>query len=122
MYSTDGDCETCKHLNNHRYCENCSSNPDYEDLEDLYEPVSKEEMERIEKRDIEIRINQLQTETLEVSISEELLKSFEIAKGFTEKIKESLEHVEFPIPVEEVRRAKEPLTAVANGCMLAAQL
>ena len=85
MYSTDGDCETCKHLNNHRYCENCSSNPDYEDLEDLYEPVSKEEMERIEKRDIEIRINQLQTETLEVSISEELLKSFEIAKGFTEK-------------------------------------
>jgi len=45
-----------------------------------------------------------------------------LAKGFTDKIKESLGHMDFPIPIKEIRRAKDPLTSVANGCMLAAQL
>lgn len=44
------------------------------------------------------------------------------AKGFTSKVKSVMENVVFPIKVKEIRRAKDPMTAVANGCLLAAQL
>ncbi len=45
-----------------------------------------------------------------------------LAKGFTQKIKTSLNDLNFPIPIGEIRRAKDPMRAVANGCLLAAQL
>ena len=45
-----------------------------------------------------------------------------LAEGFTKKIEMSLANLDFPIPVSEVRRAKDPMKAVANGALLAAQL
>jgi hypothetical protein len=45
-----------------------------------------------------------------------------LADGFVEKVKEVLVGVDFPINVGEVRRAEEPMKAVANGCMLAANI
>jgi len=45
-----------------------------------------------------------------------------LAKGFTKKIEASLNDLNFPIPIGEIRRAKDPMRAVANGCLLAAQL
>lgn len=45
-----------------------------------------------------------------------------LAKGFEDKFKECLTMVNFPIPVSEIRRASEPMTAVANGCFLASQI
>ncbi len=45
-----------------------------------------------------------------------------LAKGFTKKIEESLSNLNFPIPIGEIRRAKDPMRSVANGCLLAAQL
>ncbi len=45
-----------------------------------------------------------------------------LAEGFIEKIRKSLDDLNFPIPIGDIRRAKEPMTAVSNGCLLAAQL
>jgi hypothetical protein len=45
-----------------------------------------------------------------------------LAKGFVTKVEKSLSNLNFPIEISEVRRAKNPMTAVANGCLLAAQL
>jgi len=45
-----------------------------------------------------------------------------LAKGFVSKVEESLSRLEFPVKISEVRRAKNPMTAVANGALLAAQL
>jgi hypothetical protein len=45
-----------------------------------------------------------------------------LAKGFTGKISDVLKTVNLPIGVKEVKRAADPMTAVANGAMLAAQL
>lgn len=45
-----------------------------------------------------------------------------LAKGFVAKVEQSLAQLNFPIKISEVRRAKNPMTAVANGCLLAAQL
>ena len=44
------------------------------------------------------------------------------AKGFKGKIESVLRGVAFPISISEIRRAGDPMTAVANGCLLAAQL
>jgi len=44
------------------------------------------------------------------------------AKGFKGKIESVLKTISFPIQIAEIRRANDPMTAVANGCMLAAQL
>lgn len=40
--------------------------------------------------------------------------------GFVDVFKEELEKVEFPIPINEVRLAEEPLHATSRGCLLAA--
>lgn len=45
-----------------------------------------------------------------------------LAKGFLTKVKKSLSNLDFPIEISDVRRAGNPMTAVANGCLLAAQL
>jgi len=45
-----------------------------------------------------------------------------LAKGFVTKVERSLSNLDFPIKISEVRRAENPMTAVANGCLLAAQL
>lgn len=45
-----------------------------------------------------------------------------LAKGFVTKVEKSLERLDFPVEISEVRRAGNPMTAVANGCLLAAQL
>jgi actin-like ATPase involved in cell morphogenesis len=40
--------------------------------------------------------------------------------GFTEVFEEELKKIEFPIPINKVRLAEEPLNATAKGCLLAA--
>ena len=45
-----------------------------------------------------------------------------LAGGFLEKFKTCLDNMAFPIKIKEVRLAENPMTAVANGCLLAAQL
>jgi hypothetical protein len=45
-----------------------------------------------------------------------------LAEGFEEKVSSVLPTINFPINVSEVRRAVSPMTAVANGCLLASQL
>lgn len=42
-----------------------------------------------------------------------------LATGFVRKAEAILEQIEFPIKIKEVRRAESPMTAVANGCLLA---
>lgn len=44
------------------------------------------------------------------------------AKGFVQKVEEVLSQIEFPLPVSEIRLAREPMKAVANGCLLAANI
>ena len=44
------------------------------------------------------------------------------ADGFVKKVEEVLGSMEFPIKIKEVKRAKDPLTAVANGACIASQL
>jgi activator of 2-hydroxyglutaryl-CoA dehydratase len=41
-------------------------------------------------------------------------------KGFLQKFDQMLKNSNFPIPVSEVRLAKNPLTATAEGCYVAA--
>jgi hypothetical protein len=45
-----------------------------------------------------------------------------LAAGFTQKMEEVLKTVNFPIGIKEIRMAKNPMTAVANGSLLASQL
>jgi actin-like ATPase involved in cell morphogenesis len=45
-----------------------------------------------------------------------------LAQGFEKRVQDTLNHINFPINVSEVRRAASPMTAVANGCLLASQL
>ena len=45
-----------------------------------------------------------------------------LAKGFEDKVRSVLNTIDFPIRVSEVRKAASPMTAVANGCLLASQL
>jgi len=45
-----------------------------------------------------------------------------LASGFVRKFNETLEGLDFPIKISEVIRAKDPMTAVAHGCLLAAYL
>ena len=40
--------------------------------------------------------------------------------GFIDVVKEELGKMDFPIPIREVRRAEDPLTSVARGCLVAA--
>jgi hypothetical protein len=42
-----------------------------------------------------------------------------LIKGFIEVIKDELKKLSFPIPINDVRLAKEPLYATAKGCLLA---
>jgi len=39
-------------------------------------------------------------------------------KGFTELFKETIERHELPFEVKEIRKAKDPLTAVSNGLLI----
>jgi hypothetical protein len=45
-----------------------------------------------------------------------------LAEGFVRKVEESLTKVDFPIKVGSVRRADDPMTAVANGALLATSI
>jgi hypothetical protein len=45
-----------------------------------------------------------------------------LANGFIEKVEQVMSTVTFPIKIKQIRRAKDPMTAVAHGCLLAAQL
>jgi len=45
-----------------------------------------------------------------------------LAKGFVKKFETVLNTLSFPVKISEVRRANDPLRAVANGALLAAQL
>jgi len=44
------------------------------------------------------------------------------AKGFVEMFEKKLHENGFPLPVKEVRHAKDPLHAVARGCLIAAKI
>lgn len=44
------------------------------------------------------------------------------AKGFVEMFEKKLTENGFPLPVREVRHAKDPLHAVARGCLIAAKI
>jgi nucleoid DNA-binding protein len=41
-------------------------------------------------------------------------------KGFLEKFQKSVEQDKFPLPISEIRMAKDPLTTTARGCLIAA--
>ena len=45
-----------------------------------------------------------------------------LAKGFTKMFEDCLSEVEMPMKISEIRRAENPMTCVANGALLAAQL
>lgn len=45
-----------------------------------------------------------------------------LATGFEDKIKDVINRLEFPIKISDIRKAGDPMTAVAHGCLLAAQL
>jgi len=45
-----------------------------------------------------------------------------LAKGFKGKVHEVLNTIDLPIKIGEIRKAGDPMTAVAAGCLLAAQL
>jgi hypothetical protein len=45
-----------------------------------------------------------------------------LAEGFVKKIEEVLSTINFPVRISEVRRAIDPLRAVAQGALLAASL
>lgn len=45
-----------------------------------------------------------------------------LAKGFSGKVRDVLSTIELPIKIGEIKKAGDPMTAVANGCLLAAQL
>lgn len=44
------------------------------------------------------------------------------AEGFTRRAEEVLSGIEFPLPVSEIRGAKDPMKTVANGCLLATNI
>lgn len=44
------------------------------------------------------------------------------AEGFVEAFKQRMSQADFPIQIKEVRHAKDPLRAVARGCLLAASM
>jgi nucleoid DNA-binding protein len=41
-------------------------------------------------------------------------------KGFLEKFQQAVERDKFPLPISEIRMARDPLTATARGCLIAA--
>lgn len=45
-----------------------------------------------------------------------------LAHGYIEKFKEKLSENNFPLPIKEVRHAKDPLHAVSKGCLIASQV
>lgn len=45
-----------------------------------------------------------------------------LAKGFVGKVESVMNGMDFPIKISKVRKAGSPMTAVANGCLLASQL
>lgn len=45
-----------------------------------------------------------------------------LAKNFVPKVKSVMKTLNFPINIKDVRKAADPYTAVANGCLLASQL
>lgn len=45
-----------------------------------------------------------------------------LAKGFVKRMEESLKIINFPLKIREIRRAENPMTSVAHGCLLAAHL
>jgi len=45
-----------------------------------------------------------------------------LAKGFVTKVNSVMATLNFPIEIKSVRKAADPYTAVANGCLLASQL
>ena len=45
-----------------------------------------------------------------------------LATGFEKRVEKVLSTLNFPIKISELVRAKDPMTAVANGCLLASQL
>lgn len=45
-----------------------------------------------------------------------------LATGFVRKINSVLQTIDFPLKIKNVRKASDPYTSVANGCLLASQL
>jgi hypothetical protein len=45
-----------------------------------------------------------------------------LAEGFVEKVNQSLGVLDFPLNISEVRRAEDPMRAVATGALLGSQL
>ena len=45
-----------------------------------------------------------------------------LADGFVQKVQDVLKTIDFPLNISTVRRAEDPMTAVANGALLAAHL
>lgn len=44
------------------------------------------------------------------------------AKGFVEMFEKKIKESNFPLPIKEVRHAKDPLHAVSRGCLIAAKI
>lgn len=74
------DCETCKNFNTYT-CDDCEHN--YTDLEDLYEPISPEEMAKIEEKERQKRIASAITEWIELELTEEFRNAFNKVQKFT---------------------------------------
>jgi hypothetical protein len=60
--------------------------------------------------------------TFREDVSVVLSGGLTLAEGFIEQFKECLGEINFPIGIKEIRRAKDPIRAVAHGALLAAQL
>jgi len=45
-----------------------------------------------------------------------------LAQGFEKRVESVIAGVNFPIKISKIIKAKDPMTAVANGCLLASQL
>jgi len=41
-------------------------------------------------------------------------------QGFRARFEQAMQAVEFPVPLSEIRLAKDPLTATAKGALIAA--
>ena len=45
-----------------------------------------------------------------------------LADHFLDRVKEILGTIDFPLKISDIRIADDPLTTVANGCLMAAHL
>lgn len=70
----------------------------------------------------ELEVNKKKLPIIKDSIPIVISGGLVLANGFENKVKSVVEQLDFPFAISEVRKAEFPMKAVANGCLLAAQL